>query len=53
MSFLSITTFPLLLEICGIWTCIWIFAVICTIGFVFTLFAITETKGQNMNQISI
>lgn len=49
--FLLTYTFPLMKDLLGISNTFWVYAAICTAGFVFILFRLPETKGKTLEQI--
>lgn len=43
--------FPAMLDYFGLHNCMWIFALVNCLGFVFTWFVVPETNGINLNQL--
>ncbi|XP_056636006.1 facilitated trehalose transporter Tret1-like [Diorhabda sublineata] len=50
-SFLSVFTFPLIMESIGIAWNFWICCIICFFGFLFVFYRIPETKGKDLLEI--
>jgi len=49
--FILTYTFPLLKETFGIGNTFWIYAGICSAGFLYIFFRLPETKGKTLEQI--
>lgn len=43
--------FPIMLEKFDLFGCMWFFAMVAFLGFVFILFFVEETKGKNLDQL--
>lgn len=50
-SFLSTKTFPIWMEDFGLPITLGIYAIICLVGTVFVMCAMTETKGQSIDDV--
>lgn len=50
-AFTMLKTFPLLMVSISLYGCLWMFACVSIFGIVFTVFAVTETKGSNLDTI--
>lgn len=48
-AFISLKTFPLLMEWTGLYGVAWICAGVCLYGIFFSIFILKETKGKNLN----
>lgn len=43
--------FPMMLDKFDIFGCMWFFAMVAFLGFLFILFVVEETKGKNLDQL--
>lgn len=50
-AFVMLRTFPIMLSRFHLYGCMWFFAAVSLFGLIFTIFAITETKGKNLDTI--
>lgn len=48
-AFISLKTFPLLMDWVGLYGVAWICASVCVYGIFFSIFILKETKGKNLN----
>lgn len=49
-AFLTVFTKPILQKLLELHVLIWIYAGICFLGVLFSLFLMVETKGKNLNK---
>lgn len=52
-AFLSVKTYPILVQIVDLHVCFAIYALGCTVGFFFVLFVLKETSGQSLDDVGI
>lgn len=51
-AFISLKTFPILLQNLNLYGVSWICAGVCFYGILFSIFILEETKGKNLNECS-
>lgn len=50
-AFLTVFTKPILQEMFELHAVIWMYAGVCILGVLFSIFLMAETKGKNINEI--
>lgn len=50
-QFVSLKTYPILLEAIDLHGCLMVYSFCCLIGFIFVLFVLKETSGQSLDDI--
>ena len=53
INFVTLKTYPILLDKIDLHGCLMIYGIGCVIGFIFVLFVLKETTGQSLDDVGI